>query len=210
VADRAPMRVWTLVRAGRFDDAEHLVDEILAKDPDHHGARVARFDIAARRGSVAEALKRAESILGDTKPSPTVLAMTFNNVAWYRLAVGNDLPAALDLAHKAVDKSPRSSEALNTRAAIEAELGDLDRAVHDSWKAMELRGSFEPIEADWYVAGRIAEQLGLTADAAAAYKRVPISKVNWQSTYVLAQRRLAALPVAATPPAPARPAPRRK
>lgn len=209
-ADRAAARAWTLAQAGRLDDAERLIDEVLAKDPDHRGARFARFDIAAQRGSVTEALKRAETILGDTKASPSVLAKSFNNVAWYRLVVGNDLPAALDLAHKAVDKSPRSSEALNTRAAIEAELGDLDRAVHDSWKAMELRSSFDPIDADWYVAGRIAEQLGLTADAVAAYRHIAVSKVTWQSPYALAQKRLAALPVAATPPAPAKLLPKRK
>ncbi|HSS02059.1 MAG TPA: DUF3857 domain-containing protein [Kofleriaceae bacterium] len=83
--------------------------------------------------------------------------------------------------------------AVNTLAAIEAERGDLDAAVHDNWKAMELAGTVEPLAGDWYVAGRIYEQLGLAADAAAAYKRIAPSTVVGVTPYSLAQRRLAAM-----------------
>ena len=84
---------------------------------------------------------------------------------------------------------PRSYAIVNTLAAIEAELGDLDRAVHDNWKAMELSGSSEPGDADWYVAGRIYEHLGLTGDATAAYRRIAKSTAVGVTSYSLAQGR---------------------
>ena len=82
---------------------------------------------------------------------------------------------------------------LETLAAAEAERGDLDAAVHDHWKVMELAGTVEPHASDWYVAGRIYEQLGLTGDAAAAYKRIAPSTDAGETPYSRAQRRLAAM-----------------
>ena len=76
-------------------------------------------------------------------------------------------------------------------------MGDLDRAIRDNGKAMELRNSTEPDDGDWYVAGRIYEQLGLANDAAAAYKRVTRpGDDQLLSVYTLAQRRLAAMAAA--------------
>ncbi|HET7503076.1 MAG TPA: tetratricopeptide repeat protein, partial [Kofleriaceae bacterium] len=190
---RAQIHAWALARAGRFDDAEHILDQVLAKNPDHLGARIGRFEVAAIRGATADMLQRADALTS----SPTADVENLNYVAWYRLGQGGDLTAALELARRAVEKLPRSSGVVNTLAAIEAERGELDRAVHDNWKAMELSNAFEPLPADWYVEGRILEQLGLTADATAAYKRVPAPEYDQLlSTHALAQRRLAALGVA--------------
>jgi hypothetical protein len=59
---------------------------------------------------------------------------------------------------------------------------------------MELRRIIEPTSDDWFVIGRILEQLGLTADATAAYKRTtPPPYDQLVSGYQLAQRRLAAI-----------------
>jgi tetratricopeptide (TPR) repeat protein len=100
---------------------------------------------------------------------------------------------SLALARRAIQTEPTSPAILNTLAAIEAERGDLDDAVHDNWKAIDHSGAVEPAEHDWYVAGRIYEQLGLTADALAAYRRIPRSTGGGATTYSLAQRRLAAM-----------------
>ena len=123
-----------------------------------------------------------------------------NYVAWQRLAMAGtpgpagDLNSALELARKAVDKAPQNGGILNTLAALEAEHGDLDRAIPDNTRAMELRHIIEPTADDWIVIGRILEQLGLTADAAAAYKRVTPSPVDLLvSAHQLAQRRLECL-----------------
>lgn len=79
-------------------------------------------------------------------------------------------------------------------AALEAAHGDLDRAIQDNKKAME-RHVVEPDDGDWFVIGRIEEQLGLTGDATAAYKRVtrPAGDDQLVSAYQLAQARRSAL-----------------
>ncbi|HEX7839066.1 MAG TPA: DUF3857 domain-containing protein [Kofleriaceae bacterium] len=192
-AARVQIHAWALARAGRFEDADRALDEVLAKDPDHHGARLARFEIAALRGSPADVVQRGDALLNH----PAATAWNFNYVAWYRLGMGGDLAPALEIARKGVDKAPRDSGGVNTLAAIEAEMGDLDRAIRDNWKAMGLHSSVEPDDGDWYVVGRIDEQLGLAKDAAAAYKRVTRPRVDQLlSVYTLAQRRLAALAAA--------------
>ena len=189
-ADRVQSHAWALARAGRFDDADRALDGVLAKDPDHLGARIGRFEVAVLRGSPAEVIQRGDAVVNH----PAAPAWSLNYIAWYRLGPGGDLAPALALARKAVDKAPQEPGIVNTVAAIEAEMGDLDRAIHDAWKAMELRNSAEPDAGDWYVLGRIEEQLGLAADAAAAYRRVTRPRYDQLlSVYTLAQRRLAAL-----------------
>jgi len=163
------------------------------KDPDHHAARIGRFEVAAIRGAQAEIVQRGDALVDH----PAATAWDLNYVAWHRIALGGDLGRALELARRAVDKAPREAEYLRTLATIEAELGDLDRAIHDSWKAMDLSGADEPTSYDWYTLGRIDEQLGLSADAFAAYKRVTRSKFDeLLDVFELAQRRLAKIAAA--------------
>jgi tetratricopeptide (TPR) repeat protein len=132
--------------------------------------------------------------------APGAGAGELNGVAWARLAMAGtpgpagDLTSALELARKAVDKAPQRGGILNTLATLEAEHGDLGRAIADNLKALKLQNSVEPDPDDWFVIGRILEQLGLTADATAAYKRVtPPRYDQLVNTYELAQRRLAAI-----------------
>jgi tetratricopeptide (TPR) repeat protein len=197
---RAPLHAYVLAHAGRFDDADRLLDAMLAKDPGHRGAKLVRFEVAAMRlpagGAAADVIARGEALVQDPGAGPS----EFNQVAWQRLAMvgmpgaAGDLTGALELARKAVDKLPQNGAYLNTLATLEAEHGDLDRAIPDNLKAMELRHITEPTAYDWYVIGRIEEQLGLTADAVVAYKRVtgpPSDSVV--TAQALAQRRLAAI-----------------
>jgi tetratricopeptide (TPR) repeat protein len=201
---RVQYHAWVLARAGRFDDADRMLDAALARTPGHRGAMSGRFEVAAIRASSgapsaaasAELIQRGEAVVN----APGAGAGELNGVAWARLAMAGtpgpagDLTTALELARKAVDKAPQSGEILNTLAALEAEHGDLDRAIPDNTKAMALRHIIEPTSDDWFVIGRILEQLGLTADATAAYKRTtPPLYDQLASGYQLAQRRLAAI-----------------
>jgi len=189
-ASHTRFRASALARAGRLDDAEHVLDQVLATDPDDHEALLGRVDLAAIRGARAELIRTGDALVNHA----TVVASDFNEVAWCRLGLGGDLSGALDLARKAVDRAPDKPGIMNTLAAIEAEVGDVDLAIHHGWKAMELGGAIEPGAGDWYVAGRIDEQLGLTGDAIAAYQRVARpGKVVLFSPYELAQRRLAVI-----------------
>jgi tetratricopeptide (TPR) repeat protein len=126
---------------------------------------------------------------------PQATSRELNDVAWFRLEDGGDLDTALALAHKAVQTAgPGDAHpARNTLAAIEAELGDVDRAVEDNWKAMALLPSNEPTDADWYVAARIDEAIGRTADAIAIYARIAVPGDGRLTANELASRRLAAL-----------------
>jgi tetratricopeptide (TPR) repeat protein len=182
-------RVALLASIGRSDEADHLIDEHLVKQPGDHDAIAARFWIAVNSGRTREALSRGDALANHPNATPQDL----NVVAWHRLSAASDLPAALELARKAFDRNKAAYGILNTVAAIEAELGDLGRAVADNTAAMALGSRSEPREGDWYVAGRIYEQLGLPGDAVAAYQRAVKPVRPTMSIYELAQRRLAAL-----------------
>lgn len=201
--DRAQYHAWVQARAGRFDDADRTLDAVLARTPGHRGATFGRFEVGAMRAAAgastsasADLVQRGEALVKLPGARPGDL----NYVAWQRLAMAGtpgpagDLTSALELARQAVDKAPQSGGILNTLAALEAEHGDLDRAIPDNIRAMELRHITEPTSDDWLVIGRILEQLGLTADAVAAYKRVTPSPYDvLVSAHQLAQRRLAVL-----------------
>lgn len=118
---------------------------------------------------------------------PVVILREDNHIAL------DDLDAALKHAVQGVgpDKSKADSYLLNTLAAIEAERGDLAAAKADEWKAMEVGARAKPDSGDWYVVGRIAEQLGLREDAIGAYRRVLRRPgLPFPDSYDLAQRRL--------------------
>jgi tetratricopeptide (TPR) repeat protein len=187
---RAREHAQALARAGRFDDAEHVLDEILAKQPTHALARLARLEVAAIRGDVADVVNRARAI----GAFPAVTAPELNDVAWYEACAGADLTGALELARKAAERLPKSGGIANTLAVLEAQVGDLGHAIRDNRNAMELRNIVEPEPGDWLAVGLIREQLGQLADAADAYRRVTrepgVDAVF--DAYTLAQRRLAA------------------
>jgi tetratricopeptide (TPR) repeat protein/transglutaminase-like putative cysteine protease len=185
-----PLRAKVMAGAGRCDDADKLLDAALAKDPDDQEALASRFRVAVVCRTSSEATQRAEALVKHAH----VRAMDLNNVAWYRLTIGSDLPLALDLARRAVAQANGSPHATGTLAALEAESGELDRAIDDLHKSMAQRHATEPNAGEWYIIGRLYEQLGLVDDATAAYKRVTREYGELLLTsYDLAQKRLAAM-----------------
>jgi tetratricopeptide (TPR) repeat protein len=188
VAELREGHVMALMHAGRLDEADQLLDAVIAKEPDNLEALGWRFWVAIYRGQPAEVGRRADVIV----QHPHVTARWLNAVAWAQLGAGGDLTKGLGLARRALQAEPRSYGIVNTVAALEAAAGELEAARADNWKAIAQRPRGEPADPDWYVAGRIDEQLGLTADAVAAYSRIARSPGS-SSTYDFAQQRIAAL-----------------
>jgi tetratricopeptide (TPR) repeat protein/transglutaminase-like putative cysteine protease len=186
-------RIETLANLRRFDEAGRLVADALAADPDDREVLAARAMIAAARGDWSTANAQHDALLRRTPPREGDL----NNAAWFRLTSGQDLARARELARQAdaIDPAKTGPNALHTIAAIEAELGDLVAAKYQLDRAMERDKRHQPSGGDWYVIGRIAEQLGLRDDAIAAYRRVPSpSRLPLvPGSYELARRRLNAM-----------------
>jgi tetratricopeptide (TPR) repeat protein len=185
-------RVDALAGLGRYDEADQVLEALRAASPNDSMVADLWPRIAIQRADFAEAVRRYDALLQRPGADPS----DRNSAAWLRLFTETDLSVALDLARKAAgpDRERGPAAALNTLAVIEAELGDLGPAVLDGWQAMGNAGRATPGDADWYLYGRISEQLGLRDDAIAAYRRVaPDPDPN--SSHTLAKRRLAKLDV---------------
>ena len=179
----------SLVLAGRPKEAEPLLADIVA--PYDTNLDVLRIEIAVAENDLPAAIKLAEA---DTKTGHA-LCDHFNKLAWLEMVAGIKLQDALVAAGEAV-RLGSNAGTLHTKAVIEADLGDLRSALEDDHKALEDRPHRLPSSGDWYVLGRIAEQLGMRDDAIAAYHQVKPYKVTSSvlpESDVLAKRRLVAL-----------------
>ena len=120
----------------------------------------------------------------------------YNRVSWYSLLVDADLKVARDLAEKGFEASgSKNLSILHTLATLEAELGNVDQAHRRLQELLKNRTDSKPHKADWYVVGRLAENLELRDTAIWAYLRVPEpenAKYPY-TTYNLASQRIAKL-----------------
>ena len=93
---------------------------------------------------------------------------------------------------RALQLAPDDRNHLNTAAAVAAERNELVEAKDLLDKTT---GTADPELEDWYVHGRILEQIGLRDDAIAAYRRAAKKQSDdfMVTTAGLAQRRLSAL-----------------
>jgi len=169
-----------LLHLGRLDEAERLAAG--SEDPAVAWAWAA---VAATRGQASEALQRYRAVIA----RPDASAAERNRGAWLRVWLGTDLSVALTLANQAVADEETAARR-NTQAAVEVELGHLHQALQDLQAAIAWRGA--PDSSDWYVIGRLYEQLGVTSDAVDAYRKV-IDTGEELGCYALAQKRIAAL-----------------
>jgi transglutaminase-like putative cysteine protease/tetratricopeptide (TPR) repeat protein len=95
-----------------------------------------------------------------------------NNVAWNALFQNADLSEAVGLAEEAARKSERKNPAvLHTLAALYADAGRPERALSTVRELEALEPVYPPNPANWYVYGRVAEDLGFPEDARAYYSR---------------------------------------
>jgi hypothetical protein len=181
---------WALAKLGRFQELRDAAAARLAKDP-NNADRL--WDLASaedRLGSFKEAQGVGERLIATNKGGSSA----YNQQAWRSLFT-TVTPKDLDYALKAVNASPNDAASLNTLAAVEAALGHLADAREHLLASIEKSSAKEPRDADWYVIGRIAEQLGLPDEAKAAYSKVsPGDKAAGQYTTArLTAARLRAL-----------------
>ena len=117
-----------------------------------------------------------------------------NNVAWISLFFDRDGGPDLEAATRASQQN--NGPAMHTLACVYAEMGKAREARDLLIQAMTLRNLSKPDESTWYGFGRIAELYGERDIALASYSKLhagPIPAADYQSTFTLAQRRLAIL-----------------
>ncbi len=184
---------YALAHQGRFDDADRLLGDALAKDPDDFSLAMTYADVAIGRGKLAEAVRRFGPVVKQASPPP----IAFNNLAWLELVEGSDLKGAGAMARKAVQLAPTDAHALNTLATIEAELGELGDAHTHLDASVRANDLPRPGDADLYVHGRMLELLGYRDDAIAVYRRIKREPTSGfvADVFELATARLKALGV---------------
>ncbi len=182
------MRASALTEGDHFDDAEKFAKTRLDKLPKDEDAIRALGRVAMARGRYDECDKYYRQVIDELQPS----SVDYNNAAWNILFIGKDLDRAIGYARQASSRGGASS--LHTLAALYAESGKSLEAREALLKSMDDAGRDDPASHDWYVLARIAENYGATDAALAAYARVKKpSHPSSDDTYVLAQRRLAAI-----------------
>jgi tetratricopeptide (TPR) repeat protein len=181
------MKASAQLHLGNPQEADRLATAGLAVTPDDPQLQQLHARIPAVSHDLVEATKRFQALASTHKGM-------LNDAAWMQLIANIDVPDALAKAQQAVQQFPKAGAVHHTVASLEAEVGDLRSAAKQLREAVQL-GRDRAIESsDWYVIGRIAEQVGYRADALAAYHRVtPEPHAELPSSYDLAQRRLAVL-----------------
>ncbi|HEY6728414.1 MAG TPA: DUF3857 domain-containing protein, partial [Polyangiaceae bacterium] len=117
---------------------------------------------------------------------------TYNNNAWLGLFLGSTA-SDVEWAEKAVELG-KGSGAMHTLACLYADRGQLDEARRAFEQLLLYRDDRQPEGIDWFILGRMAEELGLRQTARESYAKVTKPERPWPtSTYALAQKRLAAL-----------------
>ncbi|HEX8794682.1 MAG TPA: DUF3857 domain-containing protein [Polyangiaceae bacterium] len=183
---------WLLERGalaglGRFQQLRDESAAWLAKAPNDPQRLWDLADAEDRLGHFKEAHAVGERWIATGKGG----AWAYNQQAWRSLYLG---PTEKDLEYalKAVNAEPGEAKYLNTLAAVDIALGHTADAHERFEKSLELRKDETPTDGDWYVLGRIAEQLGLPDEAKAAYAKVSAgNKAHGQYTIArLAQARM--------------------
>jgi len=181
--------VMALIGLKRFDDALQLADarlKLLKDDPDALRAKE-RIELGRYNYTAAHAWAQK---LSDHSSDD---AVQFNAAAWLALFTGHVDDRDLAQSLKAAQIWHDASDILNTVASLYAEVGKLREAQETLARSMDLADADEPREKDWYVLGRIAEQLGERDVAIADYRKLkrPTDPMTVpQSSYSLAQLRL--------------------
>ncbi len=182
--------VSALVEVGKTKEVIAISNKRLERLPKDRDAIRSLARAASHEGDYASCEKYYKQIIDELTPN----AGDYNNRAWNALFLEKDLDHAVEDARQASTLSRGGPSALHTLAALYAETGKSLEGREALLESMDNAGREEPADHDWYVLGRIAENYGALDAAMAAYKKVekPKSDMN-ESTYVLAQRRLAAM-----------------
>ena len=121
----------------------------------------------------------------------------YNELAWLSLFRGNGTDDDVSTALRAVSLGQnRNGATLHTLAALYAERGKTAESLQVLFQSMTADSNRGPLSQDWYVLGRIYEQLGELTAARTAYQKVEPpadSPPKAPTSYALAQRRLQAM-----------------
>jgi tetratricopeptide (TPR) repeat protein len=185
-----------LARLGRLEELEQSADRRLERLPNDPAAIRALATASHLKKQYGKAMLQWERLVSLGKSKPKDL----NRFAWEALLAGTATQKTVETFQTAAflpkekEKDKEKAETLFTLAALFAELEKTTEARTSLLEAMNTEGLEEPDSKSWYVFGRIAEQYGEPAAAAAAYRQVKppkkqgISVAN--SAYLLAKRRL--------------------
>jgi len=199
-APQSPTALRLALRAAYAAGGQKEADRIATTNLDRF-----KNNVVALRGVAVTAM-----VFGDTTRSNEIekhlidsgraQANDYNQLAWGDLMAGKTTASTLEIANKGMLLGGNESTGMmHTLAAVDAELGKEAEARAVLLQRMKLLGQPEPDDDDWYVLGRIAEQYGLTEEAAGMYRKLekPTNELMVAaSSYALAQRRLRAIETA--------------
>jgi transglutaminase-like putative cysteine protease len=168
---------------------EQLARARLKRLPGDRDARMLLVQLDRERGDLDSAERRLRELAAE----PSAQGPELNSLAWLMLVRGHADDQAVELAQRAVHLSS-THNALHTLATLLVERGKPGEAYQVILQALKAEDDDAPGSTDWYVFGRLAETYGLPDAAGNLYRRVESSKTDLaDSTYRLAQNRLAAL-----------------
>ena len=186
------LHVQALAALGAAAQLRLLASQRLRAHPDDKDATVyfgrSLFIAGNGKGYERELRRLMEAGKGDSS--------LYNSLAWLSLFLRTANADDVEMARKAVEGSNRRGRAqLNTLAAVLADNGKVAEAhevLLESWRWMGRDG---PWPDDFYILGRIAEQVGRREEAIQYYRQEPAPPPGIHpesSAYVLAQKRLVA------------------
>lgn len=188
-----------LAKLGRGTEVKTLLKRPLASEV--HKAMAARSlaELAVLEGRLAESIQTLEPVLGDRH----AIHLDYNNMAWWKWTLGQDLERAEELARTAVEMTKRTRyPELHTLACIVASRGRAEEAL-DLFKEARDRRHDDFVAPDWLLTGLIAEALDMPVTARAMYQKIEGPDApGADSSFAIAQSRLTKLnKIVAGPPA---------
>lgn len=178
-----------LLQLERFAEGRKLAEDWLAAHPGDPSQLRALAGAEEVSGDLLAASRHYQQLVDAGRAD----AGDLNNLAWNQVVLGSLDEATVALARQAVEMSQHGEPGiLHTLATVLAERGRTTEARQVLLEAMQKAADDDPSSSDWYVLGRIAEQLGAPDAATAAFRKVALKphEPAGTSTFALAQRRL--------------------
>ncbi len=164
-----PVKLDVLRRLQRLDEADSFLASQTASDPKSIAARTQMAYNAGARGQYGIA---AEYFQQNAETRKATIS-DFNMSAWSALFVDPERGHILDHAEKgAREQFAADSAGLHTLATVQAERGMTALAMQSLKQCILIREDQKPRPDDFYVAGRVAELLGLSELAQSYYQKV--------------------------------------
>jgi tetratricopeptide (TPR) repeat protein len=165
--DLPRLRLRVLRASGRLDEAWEVASRFVADRPADLERVRNLAAVAEQRGDYDRAIELRRRLTAAGTPTLD----DWNQYAWDLYGAGR-AAEAIEPARKANAGSGTSPARLHTLAAALADAGSLREARTTLLRVADLAGA-APFPANWLVLGAIAERVGQSADALAAYDHVP-------------------------------------